>query len=435
MIKKPASLQIWKILKIFLATQLNYLVAAAVILLMYGMFAKGEISVWRLALLAVFPFLLYGLRCVCRKFKVFFAAHLLLAAVFAAVLCLNAAYTVERVIYPLVLFVYTGLSFYWKGLPGGDYEEEIMHPAIELGILTLCLLWGNQLGDISWNQSFIYLTIGYLCTYFLYYYLENYFTFLKVNKIGQRESQGKQIFRSGAGMVVVYTALGAGILAACTNQALVRKVADAWKALHTAFVFLLLSLLPKGTVAEQIPEEIVSETLEETEQMHQEAAGIGMIGEILSVLLEIAVLFVLAVCLYSMIRMVIGKVKMLFLDKQREQKSQKDSNIQQTEEDLKPQNSLHRKRKPLEGLSVNFRIRRAYIRFIRSKNLRLGESNQAALRNMTARECMSVLMESKNREACQEIAAIYERARYSGEECKAEQLRAMKRAMMEVHKE
>lgn len=433
--KRLMPLQIWKILKIFLATQLNYLVPAAVIIVLYGMFAEGEISVWRLALLAAFPFLLYGLRCVCKKFSVFLLAHLLLTAVLQSVLCLNAVYMLERVIYPLVLYAYVGLSFYWKGLRDGEYGEEIMHPAIELSILTLCLLVQNQLGDKSQNHIFIYLTIGYLCVYFLYYYLENYFTFLMVNRIGQAEALGKNIFHSGAGMVVAYTVLGAGILAACTNESLIHKMTDAWKAVHAALVRLLLSLLPKGTPVEEIPEEVFSETQKEIEWMNQEAAGSSVIWEILGVLLEIAALIAVAVCLYSLLRMVIRNLKLLFGDKEKKQDLQKDSNVWQTEEDLSPRHSSHRKRKPFESLSVNFKIRRAYTRFIRSKYLRLVKQDRAALKNMTARECMSVLTEIGNREACQEIAEIYERARYSGEECHAEQLRAVKRAMVEAGKE
>lgn len=430
--KKTTGLQICYAFKIFLATQLNYLVPAAITILLYNIFAEGEISVWRLVVLAVFPILLYGLRCSCKKFSTFFMTHLLVATCMGVLLCFHASYGVERMIFPLILCIYVGLSFHWKALPGGKYEEEVIPPAIELFFFLLCLLLQNRWGIPSQNPIFFYLSIGYLCAYFLYYYLDNYFSFVTVNRIGQVGFREKNLLTLGAGMATAYIALGSGLLVVCTNQTLAHKVSAVCKNAVLIFLRMLLSLIPKG---EPMEAEMVEETAEEIERIEEEiTAQSSIFWQILDALLEIAFyLLIIAFCcvfIWSVIRL----IKIIFRSNQRKVVFRGYNQVQQTEEKLIPRSPLHKRRKFWVGFSVNSKIRHAYAKLIYSKRVQLGKQKQEGLMTMTVRECTEVLKTPENTEAWQTITEIYERARYSGEECSTEQLRTIKKAITMAEK-
>lgn len=434
--EKLSSSQIMNYIRILLATQLNYLVAVAVIILGYGMFSDGKASAWRMVVLAFLPLLYYVLRCKLKTLGKFLLGHLFVATVFCFLLCFQKQYMVELIIYPLIVCVYLGLSFHWKGRMNGEYEEKALHPALELGALAICLLLQQKFGDATQNPLLLSLTIVYLCLYFVYYYLDNYFSFMKVNQIGAGRFQGKRLLQSGIGLAAGYIVVGSGLLFVCTNQTLVGGITNALKNVLYGLLRLVFLIVPKGqgeTQEVEATEEYVEGGTMMPSQVFEGEGGI--IYQIIDVLLGIAVFCVIAAFLCVFVWAVIRIVRKFFKDTHNAKILQmNDAVMQQTAERLEPRGSLGQGRKFFEGFSPNARIRKVFARFMQSKRMELEGKKRGLLPKMTARECGDALMTEKNETSWQALTFIYEQARYSEEECSTEQLRAMKKAIAENEK-
>ena len=114
-----------ELFKGFLATQLNYIPALCIIFALYYGILKKDPSMWKLALLALFPFGFYLIRRFVKNIIGFFALHLIWA-VWPFLIATNLA---EKIIFLIMTVVYFAVSVYFK----------VTRPVPEDGVLFVAM--------------------------------------------------------------------------------------------------------------------------------------------------------------------------------------------------------------------------------------------------------------------------------------------------------
>lgn len=415
---------------------LNFCHIAVLFLIICSMFGIRHIQVFCLCVLAAFPFLLYLIRCKCAEFGRFLGMHLAALVIWGILLLLGSTSLTENVLSFIILLFYECFSFHLHGTEVAE-KETVLHPAISVGLFAAAFFVQNIVKDTGLAPLLAGLTVAYLCLYFIHYYLENYLNFMKVNRAGGGNFQGRKLFRLGISAAGGYILFSAVVLAVCTNPTLGNWLGQGMKAFLR---FLLAGLQKPGGGMEE------AETLPNIEQLpmiedNWEVGRLGILWEILDKVLEI---FVSLLALAVLAALVIGAVKWIqgFMGKRHHVTIlEGDSRIQDITESLDRSWEKKEKRRFLYGLSNNARIRKAYAGFVKSRKKTLTDRLKKELACSTARECVqSLILEETDvkdgegqRDGAQMIQ-IYERARYSGKECGSADLQSFKQALNRIRR-
>lgn len=377
---------------------------------------KPHMLLW--LVLGIAPFSLYLGRCKLKKFRSLFALHFCVVLI---MFLLPAENIVFRIFYGLIGIGYAVCSCYlWSAT--ANRQDVKVYPLLTVLSYVICLYALHIQGHTEWDTAYVILLILVLGIYFVIYYIEQYQNFLTVNNSSAGHIPASEMFRSGMGLVLGYTGIGTVALILFSNREWLRRILNIFKKLIISFLNLILSLFPD--TAEDIAEEIPEETLE----VVGDASGIFAeetfwFWEVLEYVIMFAVLVLLIFALIKLAlfltRFIKEKLKGFSADKSKTPEEEV-FDVREKCDIVKNQKNRNR-RFPFLNLSPTERIRSYYKKRILSSRSDFPQGSEDKLNLYTARESSKILEREK-------LADIYEKARYSNQECDSEDVRRMKEA-------
>ena len=409
------------LLREFLVTQMNHWILFP----LYSMFAvvlsdiigtgKPHILLW--LVLGIVPFSLYLGRCMLQKFRSLFVSHV---CVILIMFFLPAEHIAFRVFYILIGVIYVIYSCHlWSAT--ANRQDIKFYPLLAVAISLLCLFILHAQNHMEWDAAYATLLIIALGIYFVIYYIEQYQNFLTVNNSSAGHIPASEMFRSGIRLVLGYTGIGTIALILFTNTDWLRGILDTFKNLLIALLNLILSLFPQNTEA------IVSEIPEETLATMEEGSGMEFtetfwFWNVLEYVIEFVFLalfiFVLIKLTLFLIRFIKAKLKGFSNDKS---KASEEEVIDIREKCDIVKNQRRSRSFSFLNLSPTEKIRSCYKKRILASRSDFPEDGESRLKLYTARESGKILNRAN-------LADIYEKARYSNEECDNEDVKRMKEA-------
>lgn len=399
------------LLRELLVTQLNFWTLFPAAFLLQILIRGGNHTAEILSLLALglLPFSLYLFRRYLQKPVLFLAAH---AGVLLGIFLWSGPDSVTHGIRVLLTAGFVGYSFYLR-LHDGMWEDRNLPPAFAAVLAGICLSILQYYGQEGWKY-FIYASlILALSLYFPVTYIENYLNFLTVNSSSASHIPEREIFGSGIRLTAGYTLAGAVFLMAVADIAWFRNILRLFSLGLRGLLILLFHIVPTkdapdvdssgggapgGAGGIPIPE--------------GEAFWLWDVIGYMAV-----VLFLLALCvtLWKTFRFFVRTMRERFGIRFREEETADFPEVSDEREKIAPgRRGKKRVVRHLGFPSIEEQIRRLYRRRAMQAQPDIGK-----LKIMTARECAEELQTP-------ELAAVYEKARYSGLPCSRTDLKEMK---------
>lgn len=415
------------LLREFLITQMNHWMLFPIYTVFAAMcdntFGRNISPSSRILLWLVFgliPFLLYLGRIL---FKKFWGLGFLSVAIIFLMYMIPTSHVAMQVLHIGVGLGYVINSIYLRMQTTHKNNSKIP-PSAGVVISAVCLFVLFYQGHTGWTSSFITILIASLGLYFIAYYIEQYQNFLSANAGSAGYIAEKEFFRSGASLVIGYTGIGLLIMFLVSNTTWLSVILQVIKNILIFILRLLFSLIPKDTQTEELPSSPTAvEMPGYMEQM--EAAETSPIWVFLE---KVAIVLTVAAVVFLLVKIMIFLVK--FIQKMLinfEPEILKHSGAEDVF-DVREKCAIDKDsdwQMPLPFLIRNpkKRIRQLYKKRILSSRTAFSQDHKDAsyLNLFTARESSRIL----NRD---ELARIYEKARYSNEDCDTEDVKQMKNA-------
>ena len=412
-----------EVLKAFLASWLDYWILQAIGFAILMINEEATYGFWRWALLSFYPFALYLLRRKFTGFSGFVLSHLGLAAL----LCLIPAPSVmERVFFCLYVAGYAIYSFYIR-MKTEKWQDRAMPPLAAGVILTVLviLLYYFERNDLE--NIFVIFCIAYLVLYFTYNYMLEYIHFVKLNEGSAGYIPVKKMFLSGLKTVVPYSLISGGLLLVVGNATV---ITDVFNVMKNGMLWILRTLFAgegKPSQYEAVENgDPTKQMIENMGKMEGEALWIWEVVEKIMVVAIIAAAIFGVIKLYKLVSGILrekfskamlrsGEVKEELVDKREKCKVEK----------IKGQQD---KKHVLSIFSNKEKIRKIYKKKIESARKTAGYRNFLkedktpdvySQKSSTARECCESL-------SVLSLADVYEKARYSNQECDSADVRVAK---------
>lgn len=399
--------------KAFIVTQMNHWIFFTIGITFMGFAGSGKPDILRFGLLSLLPFLLFLIRRYCNKFLAFAGLHIM-AAVLMFVLLKGSM--VSTVIFTIYVLGYALASFLLR-VHTQDRQESPIMPVVAVAVAGGMLFLQHFQGQKDWDHYYVIALIVFIGLYFVHHYLEHFQRFLMVNDSSTGHIPEQEMFRTGIRLVCLYTVFGVLVLFLSSYigwlSGLLSPVKDGLLWLVGMFFGLF------GTKGEE--QEIYSQTevIRQEEMLPIEPGKTFWLWQVLEkVFLTVIVCLLAAAVVYGVVQL------FLFLrERFRHRLRKKEEELEQGIDVREKVDIIRRssgKRDFFAFLSPKERIRRIYKkRVLEGKSLLVGEGEFRLLNGYTAREC------GKRLEA-EMLASVYEKARYSGEECTAEDVKAAK---------
>lgn len=404
----------------FLATQLNYIPALFIVFAIYFGILKQEPTMWKFAVLAVFPFGFYLIRVYVTKMTLFFILHLGWA-VLPYFLAQNIA---ELIIFILFGVIFFGVSVYFK-MTRPVPEDGVLFVAMT-SILAIVAYFSAMAGSGEKAAgSIAALAIVYVVYYMIFEYMTGYINYIRNNEVSNQSIPKKHIFKTSASTLVGFLTLfvGFALLLVKGNlfADLIYKIGDLIK----RFIIWLLSFAPEA-MEQGTPEE----GAEAYDTMYEMAENVEPVYELPPEILELIdrivtvgayIIFGVAILLvtYALFRAVIEAFKV-----------KRDANEEEVvlvkEKVTKVQRTKAEKKVREKQFSKEKKIRKMYEDLVWKKNI--GPKADKAEKNIVATR----LKYQTPKEQCrylnsqEAIRRMYEKARYSDGEITRDDVRQMK---------
>lgn len=404
----------------FLATQLNYIPALFIVFAIYFGILKQEPTMWKFAVLAVFPFGFYLIRVYVTKMTLFFILHLGWA-VLPYFLAQNIA---ELIIFILFGVIFFGVSVYFK-MTRPVPEDGVLFVAMT-SILAIVAYFSAMAGSGEKAAgSIAALAIVYVVYYMIFEYMTGYINYIRNNEVSNQSIPKKHIFKTSASTLVGFLTLfvGFALLLVKGNlfADLIYKIGDLIK----RFIIWLLSFAPEA-MEQGTPEE----GAEAYDTMYEMAENVEPVYELPPEILELIdrivtvgayIIFGVAILLvtYALFRAVIEAFKVKRDENEEEVVlvKEKVAKVQRTKAEKKVREKQFSKEK---------KIRKMYEDLVWKKNI--GPKADKAEKNIVATR----LKYQTPKEQCrylnsqEAISRMYEKARYSDGEITRDDVRQMK---------
>lgn len=396
-----------------LVTQMNHWVIVAAVITILGICQQEQVRIGLWVGCSVVPLLFYWFREKIGNILAFFLLHMC----FFCIPFLWQGTTTESVLLFLILLFYIAASIRIR--LAEPENTDVFFGGIfcmtSIGVMASVLgLFFRE----DWER---YYQIAFFCVtgcYFLDYFTEHYRQFVTVNKNSASHIPERAMWHSGIAQIIGYLV---GVYALLRLS----SVKDWFFWIVTTVGNALLAVLRAvlSLVVIQETEELVKERVKETLDV-QSRFGSGtepyLFWEILEQVMYAAVKIFLAAVVVVIVTKAFRFVWEQFYKSKNKSEDILDS-VQDIREQCEPRADKKRK-KPLFGrFDSRQRIRKAYRSYIlREKQRIIGEQDPAVLTYLTAGECCQRLSEG-------EVRRIYEKARYSREEIRADEVRKMKK--------
>lgn len=412
-----------------LTSQMNHWIFFPVVMTALGLFmqfsgnlTEGEPDFLLWALCGLIPVACFLIRDHAERFWSFVLCH---GALTAGVLFPASLLSVRvTVICVVCVAAYTIYSFMLRLRENSAVYSDTIHPLTALGVSVAAnFMFHREEAMPDWDGYYLFILIGVFACYLIIYYLKHYLSFLRVNKSSAGYLPAKEILHSGIGFVLPYTLIGVLILILSLNVEWLEPILRILKEGLKLVLRFLVGLLPNGSSEEPIPIENVGSNTDNSGLDGLPAGGSFWLWEVLE---YVAIVLFFCGCAYVLVKAAIWLTKMIrerfgirwaHGDVLAGQENaiydvHEKCSIEKRESDGKKA-GLFQRFTPLE------RIRRLYKKQVLSGKIE--DKDRKSLNYMTARECSDKL-------SLPDMADIYERARYSGSEVTAEDVKQMKLA-------
>lgn len=402
----------------FLGIWLDFLTVFCLEMAVYVFFQQKLPGLWRLWLPFLLPLLFWLFREKVRWLWLFLGLHL--AAGYLVFLAAEG--WILKVLYALCGICYGGYSI-WLLVHNrtAEWEGEVQLSGEGIGSspaaagLMAALVFGLSVyqGREEVQELVLAAALLYVPAFFLKQYVGNFGSYMQVNRLQSGEVPLKKSFRTGVGIVLGYSLAGAVCLAAGMGGKLTAVLQAGFKRLLWSIAYAgawVLSLLFGGAQTEQsLPMESGGEAaaMEVLPPAEPRPAWL----EFLLQLADLAVIVLLtALLLYGLWRL-IRYLRQVFYAGAASGGRQETLLYTEEKEKLKPVRPFAAFRLPRLGKSPAERVREAF----RRTALRYPYPEKPDYETRTARELAAQDGAAENR-AYQELAALYEAARYGQQE-------------------
>lgn len=410
-----------------LITQMNNLIFFPVAMLIATLFRAivpntcPRLAIWMLGGLVVFGF--YFIRRAIRHFIPLVMLHMIgIGILFYLSLFISAG----EISINQTAFMLTGTGFaiysIYLRLTTDDFKSTPLPMPIAVGITAVGMYLQHYQQNTNWDSYHKLTLILVLACYFINYYIQEYMNFLMVNKNSTGILPEKEIFYSGIQLALLYTISGSVFLLLTAQFSWLKKFLSVLKGMVIRLFRFVFGLFP------------VTGSENTTPYVAQVVSGDGIpilpTGEpslfwkvlevIATILLAAAILFAIG---YGL------KQFFAFANKMMQKKAGQYTDLEGGNgQDIREKceaprkQSAHLKIKKFIGLlDAKERIRQIYKRKVLAFKEKSSSLKAEQLSFYTARE-MEQYMEVAS------FAAIYEKARYSDEECSLQDVKCMKEA-------
>lgn len=396
----------------------NYCLIVMLVILCYSLIDMGEITSWRLVALAFLPIINFSLRKKMNQPWSFVLGHLVAAGAFGCIINIFSLNIIEIILYLIVLAILFGSSFYWRDKDESG-EEQLMHPVFVSVVAFIFLFLNARMGKEESALKIIYAVVAFFGLYFTGYYIDNYRTFIKLNRIGQTKFQEKKLLSYGSIIAGSYTAFTVFVLMICTGTTFMNKLGLWIKEVLKDFLIWILSHI--DTTAEKEPEvEQAAEALSRPMEIGEKVAATEFLEtfwKILEYILIGAFLIGVIIGIFAAIRAIIQKIRgMLGKDISNEENVIEDL-VRERSYNLKRTQNERKEKRRLFDFSNEKKIRKTYAKFIAKRKIIIENKSGKELSYLTATQSVNSLTEDKEFGL---IASIYEKARYGNLQCTSE---------------
>ena len=407
--------------KMFLITQRDHWVLFAIA--MVAMNADGMLwpnfILW--GVLSLVPFIFFLIRRYFNNFLVFLVCHI---GLMAAMFLMPSDSIVEKVLICIITILYFSQSIYLKFRKSG-IESNGITPVVSVGMIATSLFLQHFLKNYDFDNCYIVIFFAFFCIFAMQYYLENFLKFMSVNKSSAGHIPEKEILFTGISMSALYTAGGVIILLFATN---IKWLEQIFKLIKSGLISILRFLLSFSKPQEQIfelEEEIVEDISDIILSSEEETSF--WLWEVIENILFWAIIIGIAVVLIISIKKLI-----IYLIKRFGEKGNIKENNNQAVNDVRQKCEIEKRNKKLMSFKILFspkeKIRRIYKKSIlKEKEKIIGDLDVEILNCYTPMEC-GIHIENI------EMVHLYEKARYSNEDCSRDDIRNMKKSSTDIRK-
>lgn len=426
-----------RIFKEFLITQYNFLVfypfVMTLTVLTQALWAPERPRLWVWLLGGLVCYALYFVRTKVDNFIVVVLLHIVALVVQAA-----AAQQLTANHNPMSIILYLAFSIGFIAYSlrlrysADNYDDRLISLFFSVGASAVLIMIQRYVSDLDWTNYYVYIPIVQVAIFFLVTYINEYLNFLMVNANSTGVMPEKEIFRSGIGFTGIYTFAGILILLAASRLTWLRTIMQ--------FLLKLVRTVMSFLFGRSSGDEIMEPVKELEQQVIKESDAIAplpqsnssWIWDVIFVIILLIGAAIVLFLLYKALLRIIQAINAASKKKRKVLKADELNEIIDVREKLDISKDKNHRRKPGElfgFLSAQERIRRIYKkkvsqykpnRLTGSEKQRKDDFTEERLKFYTARE-MEERMETP-------FAEIYEKARYSDEECTSKDVKAMEAA-------
>ena len=415
-----------EIAKNVIAELTNYLIIIAVSYVFQNNFTEDKADKAVYFFLVTIPLFYYFLREKCKMFSVFLLFHLL--PIVVTVLVCHAS-PGQKVFVILIEAACLAVSFIRRFNKKNGAGMEVLMPSIAMAAFIILYLVDAWQGKGICGSFMRQLTVFFVFGYFIFYFLKQFLHYMDMNDRTTDNIPVQHIFYSAAGLSGVFTVISALIIALTSDWALIGRMGQIIRNIFFRLLTFIFSLFPEGQepVVESASEEEMEEILWGAEQLSQEGAFVKAMDKLISIFAAVLICVLLAAAVIGVVKL----IRAAFARKQKEHLISEENFTDQVE-DIKPAEERKEKKgrslleRIRESLSPEEKIRRLYRKTMLSQVTSWkGEKKAAILKKATARECCMQFFPMAPQEA-QDLAGLYEKARYSKGLCGQEDVRRAK---------
>lgn len=408
------------LLKEFLITQMNHWILfplyVMIVVQIGDITGTGTPHILLWLALGCLPFLLYFGRAKLRKF---WALVLLHFAVILTMFLIPAENSSIRIFHLVIGIYYVVYSCYlWVVTTNGQDAKFYPLFAVALSVSMMFFLHYDE--HTEWDGAYITALIVVLGIYFLIYYIEQYQSFLIVNNNSAGHIPTTEMFRSGIGLVMAYTGIGAVALFLISNVNWLTGILNIFQKI-IYFILSIIVTLFFGNAGELL--EPSGESMAETGGLPSDDLKTFWLWEVLEFLLTIVIIAAIIILFIKALLFVIKFIRNKLNNLPRSTQNLSAESIRDVREKCEIVRNKERKvNLPFLLLNPKDRIRHLYKkRILSSRDAFLQGDEDRFLNRYTARESSKILEKD-------DLALIYEKARYSNEECSSEDVKQMRNA-------
>ena len=385
----------------FVTVMMNNMLLFVLTIFLFSAWTGEKPEAWRYLLYGIIPFLFFGIRKKIPKQGICIIVHILL---WILLLCIPGTYP-QRLIYGLMLTIMLAYSFYIR-TKRESMEDRAIHPAVVIVMIILIQLTTIISKTTHIDKMIVTCTIVYACCYMLCYYLDSYEKFVIANRNSTGYMPEKLILQSGFSIVGIFTVVCAFIFVVCAYITDIQKVTrQIGKWIMTGIFYLINSLSREEITGTETTSGFVMPDYGMSGPMKGDA---GIIGKILDVGLVIVTIVLIGAVLYQIIRFIKNNFNKIVQEEMKPDSLHVTDKVETVERisGKKLWDGFHLHKTPQE------KIRRIFRSYVSGKC----DAKSDKTDSRTAREWLENA-EKMSKENKEEFVRIYEKARYSDEEC------------------